>query len=223
MGKLQENFRGKGKRFSDVIPADNPINNKIRKILLSIMCISLFFTAAITATTALFTGEKEVETHVVTGYLEFDFKRTNLIGQSLNGRGFLEEFSLNDEVNLKESGADAFDIKGLVPGATYTGDFLIENTGTTAFEAKISFINLENNSDYILQQIKVTLGYNDKHTTYSLCDFEQISLDLGVLEVKEDAKFTISINLPTETTNEAQSQNVYFDLKLEATQVLFEK
>ena len=131
MGKLQENFRGKGKRFSDVIPADNPINNKIRKILLSIMSISLFFTAAITATTALFTGEKEVETHVVTGYLEFDFKRTNLIGQSLNCRGFLEEFSLNDEVNLKESGADAFDNKGLVPGATYTGDFLIENTGTT--------------------------------------------------------------------------------------------
>jgi 23S rRNA-/tRNA-specific pseudouridylate synthase len=79
------------------------------------------------------------------------------------------------------------------------------------------------NSDYILQQIKVTLGYNDKYTTYSLCDFEQISLDLGVLAVEEDAEFTISINLPAETTNEAQSQNVYFDLKLEATQVLFEK
>lgn len=223
MEKIQENFRGKGKRFSEVINEENPINKKIRKILLSTMIISLFFTAAITATTALFTGEKEVETHVVTGYLEFDFKRTNLIGQSLNGRGFLEEFSLNDEVNLKESGADAFDIKGLVPGATYTGNFLLENTGTTAFEAQISFINLENNSDYILQQIKVTLGYNDKYTTYSLCDFEQISLDLGVLAVEEDAEFTISINLPAETTNEAQSQNVYFDLKLEATQVLFEK
>ena len=50
----------------------------LRKILLSIMSISLSSTALITATTALFTGEEEVKTHVVTGNLDFDFKRTNL-------------------------------------------------------------------------------------------------------------------------------------------------
>ena len=193
----------------------------LRKILLSITIISLSSTTLITATTALFTGEEEIKTHVVTGNLDFEFKRTNLIGETLNGRGFLEEFKDNSKVNLKESGANAFNIKGMVPGATYKGTFNLVNIGTTAFNAQISFTNLEKSNEYILKQIKITLDYENKSSIYSLIDFNKISLDLGVLASKEEVDFIISINLPSDTNNEAQNSNVHFDLRLDATQVLY--
>ena len=194
----------------------------LRKILLSITIISLSSTTLITATKALFTGEEEIKTHVVTGNLDFEFKRTNLIGETLNGRGFLEEFKDNSKVNLKESGANAFNIKEMVPGATYKGTFNLVNIGTTAFNAQVSFTNLEKSNEYILKQIKVTLDYENISSTYSLIDFNKISLDLGVLASKEEVNFIISINLPSDTNNEAQNSNVNFDLRLDATQVLYE-
>lgn len=204
------------------IKKDNKDSVTLKKVLLSLIIICLSSSVLITATTALFTGEKEVGTHVVTGNLDFEFKRTNLIGQTLNGRGFLEDFQVDSEVNLKQDGANAFNIKEMVPGATYRGSFHLENTGTTAFEANISFVNLENSNEYLLKQIKITLNFNNVENTYNLIDFRKINLDLGVLACDEFVNFDIAINLPSETTNEAQDANVDFDLRLEATQVLYE-
>ena len=137
-------------------------NNKeeystLRKILLSITIISLSLTVLISSSKALFIGEEEVKTHVVTGNLDFEFNRTKLIGEALNNRGFLEKFNDESKVNLKESGANAFNIKEMVPGALYQGTFNLVNIGSTAFNAKISFTNLENSNEYILNQIKISL------------------------------------------------------------------
>lgn len=203
-------------------------NNKeeystLRKILLSITIISLSLTVLISSSKALFIGEEEVKTHVVTGNLDFEFNRTKLIGEALNNRGFLEKFNDESKVNLKESGANAFNIKEMVPGALYQGTFNLVNIGSTAFTSKISFTNLENSNEYILNQIKISLDYDGNNNTYSLIEFNKISLDLGVLESKEEVNFIISINLPSDTNNEAQNAYVNFDLRLEATQVLYEK
>ena len=224
MKKINYNFLERKKFINQTKLKGKEQNyNILRKILLSLMIISLSLTTLITASSALFTGEEEVKTHVVTGNLNFEFKRTNLIGETLNGRGFLEEFEDDSKVNLKDSGANAFSIKDMVPGATYKGTFNLVNTGSTAFDAKISFTNLENSNVYILKQIKVSFNYNEKNTTYSLIDFNKISLDLGILTIKDEVDFTISINLPSDTNNEAQNSKVNFDLRLDATQVLYKK
>lgn len=197
-------------------------HSTLRKVLFSLIMICLLSSALITATTALFSGEKEVETHVVTGNLNFEFERTNLIGEAVNDRGFLDDFQDGSLVDLKETGANAFNITEMVPGATYTGEFVLRNTGTTAFEANISFINLEHTSDYLLQQIQISYELDGNSTTYSLIDYATVNLDLGVLAAGDEVEFTISITLPAATNNDAQDTSVNFDLRLVATQVLYE-
>ena len=195
----------------------------LRKILLSIMIISLSFTVLISATKALFTGQEEIKTHIVTGNLDFKFERVNLTYESLNEKGYLEKYNDDSKINLKETGANAFNINEMVPGSMYNGTFNLVNIGSTAFTSKISFINLENSNEYILEQIKISLDYNNENITYSLIDFNKISLDLGVLELNENINFAISIYLPIDTNNDAQDTYVNFDLRLELTQVLYEK
>ena len=195
----------------------------LRKILLSIMIISLSFTVLISATKALFTGQEEIKTHIVTGNLDFKFERVNLTYESLNEKGYLEKYNDDSKINLKGTGANAFNINEMVPGSMYKGTFNLVNIGSTAFTSKISFINLENSNEYILEQIKISLDYNNENITYSLIDFNKIPLDLGILELNENINFAISIYLPIDTNNDAQDTYVNFDLRLELTQVLYEK
>lgn len=194
----------------------------LRKVLFSLIMICLLSSALITATTALFSGEKEVETHIVTGNLNFDFERVNLSGEAINEKGFLDDFNDDTLVDLKASGANAFDITEMVPGATYTGDFVLRNTGTTAFDANISFINLEHTSAYLLEQIQITFELDGNSNTYSLATYSSVVLDLGVLAADTEVEFSITINLPAAANNDAQDSSVNFDLRLVATQVLYE-
>ena len=194
----------------------------VRKILVSVMMICLLSSALITATTALFSGEKEVETHIVTGNLDFEFKRSYLAGEAINDKGFLTPVADDEDVDFSQSGAKAFDITKMVPGATYIGTFELKNTGSTAFEANITFINLDSANNYLLEQIQVSFEYDGQPVTYSLSDFNNINFDLGVFAAGDVAEFYITIALPAATGNDAQNSNVNFDLRLVATQVLYE-
>ena len=197
-------------------------SNQLKKILISVIAICLSLSAVVVASKALFTGEKETGTHIVTGNLNFEFKRTNLTGEVINDKGYLDDFTDPEDKDLKETGANAFDIDKMVPGATYKGTFYLKNIGTTAFDANISFTNLVKDNDYLLNQIKIAFEYNNVVSNYSLSQFDDISLDLGVLECNDEIEFDLTISLPSDTTNEAQNKNVNFDLRLEATQVLNE-
>ena len=113
-------------------------------------------------------------------------------------------------------------LTGVATGATYTGDFVLRNTGTTAFDANISFINLEHTSAYLLEQIQITFELDGNSNTYSLATYSSVVLDLGVLAADTEVEFSITINLPAAANNDAQDSSVNFDLRLVATQVLYE-
>lgn len=193
---------------------------KLKIVLVAITLISISSAALVTATKALFTGKQEVPTHVVTGNLDFEFYRTKVEGQALTAEGYVDDYADNTKVNLTESGADAFDIDLLVPGSTYTATFNLKNVGTTAFESNISFINLECDNQYLLEQIVITTEFNAVTETYSLSEYATINLELGHLAVSEDLDFKVSLSLPSTADNKAQDSDVKFAIKLDAVQVL---
>lgn len=203
-----------------IIDGNEKEYTRLKVVLVSIITIVLSSACLITATNALFTGDNEVKTHVVTGNLDFEFTRTRLVGQVLNEEGYLEDYESTQLVDLTESGVDAFGINLMVPGSTYVGTFNLKNTGTTAFSSLISFTNLEGENEYLLKQIKVTTEFNDNIVEYTLDQFNTIKLDLGNLTVNTEVDFDIGITLPEATNNDAQDSEVSFDIRLEATQVI---
>lgn len=210
------------KKIKQVILSGNESNEKtkLKKVLLSLIIITLSVTCVITVTSALFTGKKEVETHVTTGNLSFELTRTKLVGKELdNNTGLLKDFESTEVKDLSETGVDAFGVNTLVPGSTYTATFNLKNVGTTAFTSKISFTNLEGSNEYLLKQIKVTTVFNNVTNYYTLDQYSSVSLDLGVLNKGNDLDFQIGLELLSTTNNDAQSSSANFDLRLEATQV----
>ena len=193
---------------------------KLKITLIAITLISISSAALVTATNALFTGNKEVETHVVTGNLDFEFYRTKIVGQSLGSDGYLADYKSDKLVDLTETGADAFSIDTLVPGSTYTATFNLKNVGTTAFKSNISLIDIECANQYLLDKITITTEYNSVVEEYALKDYASIVLDLGQLAVGEDLDFYVSLSLPEAADNQAQNSNVNFAIKLDAVQVL---
>ena len=138
----------------------------------------------------------------------------------LKSEGYLDDYTNNEKVNLTDSGADAFDIDLLVTGSTYTATFNLKNVGTTAFESLISFVNLECNNQYLIDQIVITTEFNSITETYSLSEYNTIDLDLGQLAVSKDLDFKVSLSLPSTTGNQAQDSEVKFAIKLDAVQVI---
>ena len=221
MKKMKEtNINHKLKKIKPVvINGDDNSSSKLKTVLISLILIALSGTCIVTGTSALFTGEKEVGTHITTGNLSFELNRTKLTGKTLNDKGFLESFESNEIEDLSKSGADAFGLNTLVPGSTYTATFNLKNIGTTAFTSKISFTNLEGVNEYLLKQIEVTTNFNNVTKEYTLDKYQNISIDLGVLEKDKDLDFQIGLELLTATNNDAQSSSCNFYLRLEATQV----
>ena len=115
--------------------------NRKRALLFSGAVILLCMTVVTGMTWALFTDTKTVTNHLQAGDLEITLKRTELVKNTLNGKGFLEEITVQKSTDVPEDFTTSNDknVFGLeseekvVPGSEFVATMQIENNSDVAF------------------------------------------------------------------------------------------
>lgn len=184
---------------------------------------------AIGGTYALFSRTADTTVHVKVGNLNFKFERTKLVSDELDSTtGYLAERTDTTVVDLTASGAKAMDVANAAPGASYTGTFVLTNTGSTAFEVSVALNNakvtneagadvVSTNSVWANTSVAIhTEGQEDK--IMKLNNLSSASLP----NVTKDAAltFTVKVTLGNAIDNDGQNANLSFAVVLTATQAL---
>lgn len=184
---------------------------------------------AIGGTYALFSRTADTTVHVKVGNLNFKFERTKLVSDELDSTtGYLAERTDTTVVDLTASGAKAMDVANAAPGASYTGTFVLTNTGSTAFEVSVALNNakvtneagadvVSTNSVWANTSVAIhTEGQEDK--IMKLNNLSSASLP----NVTKDAAltFTVKVILGNAIDNDGQNANLSFAVVLTATQAL---
>ena len=203
--------------------------NRSRAMIVSSSIILICLTVLVGMTVVLFTEQEVVGNHLRAGDLNITLERTKLTSTYLTNLGELDTI-VNDEVkdftrNVKDN---VFDLNGavIVPQSKYTAEMKITN-GSERAPSDVDFaywieIVYNGESDVPLaEQINVTVNteaskrLNEGLTVGSETD------PIGVLAVGESAEFTVTIeflDLDIAVNNEAQGNNVKFDLVVHAVQ-----
>ena len=203
--------------------------NRSRAMITSSAIILLCLTILVGMTVALFTDEEVVGNHLRAGDLNITLERTKLTSTYLTNLGRLDTI-VNDEVkdftrNVKDN---VFDLNGavIVPQSKYTAEMRITNGSERApsdvdFAYWIEIVYIGESDVPLAEQINVTVNteaskrLNEGLTVGSETD------PIGVLAVGESADFTVTIeflDLDIAVNNEAQGNNVKFDLVVHAVQ-----
>ena len=203
--------------------------NRSRAMITSSAIILLCLTILVGMTVALFTDEEVVGNHLRAGDLNITLERTKLTSTYLTNFGKLDTI-VNNEVkdftrNVKDN---VFDLNGavIVPQSKYTAEMRITNGSERApsdvdFAYWIEIVYIGESDVPLAEQINVTVNteaskrLNEGLTVGSETD------PIGVLAVGESADFTVTIeflDLDIAVNNEAQGNNVKFDLVVHAVQ-----
>ena len=184
---------------------------------------------AIGGTYALFSRTADTTVHVKVGNLNFKFERTKLVSDELDSTtGYLTEHADTTVVDLTPNGAKAMDVANAAPGASYTGTFVLTNTGSTAFNVVVtmkepSVTNTEGapltSANSIWDNTSITVhtdGQEDK--TMKLNNLS--STNLPNVTKGEALTFSVKVALDTLIVNDGQGANLSFAVVLTATQAI---
>ena len=203
--------------------------NRSRAMITSSAIILLCLTILVGMTVALFTDEEVVGNHLRAGDLNITLERTKLTSTYLTNLGRLDTI-VNDEVkdftrNVKDN---VFDLNGavIVPQSKYTAEMRITNGSERApsdvdFAYWIEIVYIGESEVPLAEQINVTVNTEaSKRLNEGLMVGSETD-PIGVLAVGESADFTVTIeflDLDIAVNNEAQGNNVKFDLVVHAVQ-----
>lgn len=215
--------------------------NRKRALLVSGAVVLLCMTVVVGMTWALFTDTQKVTNHLKAGDLNITLERVGLKKTMLNSNGYLETVEYSEE-DAKEDFSDpeeenVFDIKDdekIVPLSEYTADMKITNKSDVAFKYYIQIATSEENESdpELAEQIEVTVtvkGDNGETITKRL----DVGLSVGdetdanaidVLGVGDYGEFTVNVKFLDDRVitgidnDDAQGDNVYFDLVVHAVQ-----
>ena len=184
---------------------------------------------AIGGTYALFSRTADTTVHVKVGNLNFKFERTQLLSRELDSStGYLTDHTDTTVVDLTASGAKAMDVANAAPGASYTGTFVLTNTGSTAFEVSVALNNAKvtneagadvasTNSVWANTSVAIhTEGQEDK--TMKLNNLSSASLPNVIKGAA--LTFTVKVALGNAIDNDGQGANLSFAVVLTATQAI---
>lgn len=183
-------------------------------IIGSILAATMFLSIGIGTTLALYTSEKSVNVHLVSGSLDAGLYLTNMTRDELTEDG---EWIVDKEVAIEEwEGYDA-DKKGvdlevysealfedvkLVPQMKGSASFILYNYGDVAFNYTVSVVN-ESADDELSEQLTITKPEKT-----------------GTLLVGKSVEFELSYEFTSsEDNNDAMDQTVTFDISVVCTQV----
>ena len=203
--------------------------NRSRAMITSSAIILLCLTILVGMTVALFTDEEVVGNHLRAGDLNITLERTKLTSTYLTNLGKLDTI-VNNEVkdftrNVKDN---VFDLNGavIVPQSKYTAEMRITNGSERApsdvdFAYWIEIVYIGESEVPLAEQINVTVNTEaSKRLNEGLMVGSETD-PIGVLAVGESADFTVTIeflDLDIAVNNEAQGNNVKFDLVVHAVQ-----
>lgn len=190
--------------------------------ILIVLCIALL----IGGTYALFSDRIEVENHLQAGTLKIKLERTSLTKTCLDETtGYLNTLTNTSTVDFtNQTTENVFGIgtnELVVPGSSYEAQMKITNKGSVAFtyDIKLSLLSVQTNA--LASQMKVYIDGVDKGYLSQLAQANsQVTIATGTMTKADVAKtFTIKIVFENlSTNNDAQNQDVSFDLIVAATQ-----
>ena len=199
-----------------------------KKLLLAFMTIAVCLALLVTGTYALFSTQVGVENHLVAGNLSVTLVRDKLVTVSLGENGHLTRTT--DEGDKDFTNATKENLFGIeegvkiAPDCSFTADMVLTNSGSVAISYWIE-IKLEGTANELAEQLLVTVASKDvpvKEVGKSLKDGLTLGSEedgVGIVEVKSSANFSVTVEFQDlDTNNDAQGQEVTFDLIVHAIQ-----
>lgn len=209
---------------------------KFRTLFVAIVTIMLSFAVLAGGTFALFTEDHKITNHLQAGTLKIDLYRTHLRYAAVNADGVLEEKDDHGQ-RIPFSGSqykpdihpNLFDIDKdvlLVPTCWYEATLEIVNNSDIKFTSSVDIVfDDEESGKELADQLVLTVmnldGTGAKSVTVG--DIPEEGLPLNAFNDPSVKTFSFIVliefkNMENEENNKAQSQDVYFDLVVKATQ-----
>ncbi len=201
--------------------------SKMSVLLASSVIILLCVTMLIAGTYALWSDSVSVDNHLTAGSLDVKLERINLNKTILDSQtGYLITNSSDTVVDFTDSNTqddNVFDVsegEKVVPGTSYEATMKISNNGDVAFEYDV-IIKLTSVNNALAEQLKVYVDGVDKGFLSEYENDGQVVIDSQTMAKNDNAKvFVVKIVFEhLATNNEAQNQEVMFDLLVNAIQI----
>lgn len=214
--------------------------SKIRTLLIASVMIMLCAATIVGGTYAMWSSNIKVTTHLVAGSLDVQLKRTYLEKYSLKNKMYMATEVSSDTVDFTTpTSASVFGIDDdelVVPTTHYAARLELSYNGDFAIDYTINIVVSNESDKNLAKQLKVYIGKdgNNGSVVYDngrylandvvengegTTSFLTYNVENGVLVGStKKTHFWIKIELPRDASNLAQSQEVYFDLCVTATQ-----
>lgn len=211
------------------------MKNRIKALTLLFVAITICLTLITFGTYALFSDSVTIEHHLQAGSLDAKLERTYLESKVLGADGYLESKTDSNLVDFTSSTTLTDNVFGLgsnelvAPGASYEATMKLSNNGTVAFAYYIAISFKDKVASELASQLKLYV------TTYDEQGNEVVkeayvkdgllvgseSAPLGELAAGASANFKVKVVFENLTNNnDAQNDEVNFDLSVYANQVL---
>ena len=209
-----------------------------RAIAVSVAGIAVAASAVVAGSYALFTDEVRINNHLVAGKMEATLGRTGYTVTRLNKEGYLETVTVDESKAPTDfTGSTDLNIFGMskeekiVPGSSYSATMQLSNESDAVFGYWLELQVTEGADTALAQQLVLTVDLpgdtNDKEVYFSEISGSVLSLGnesnaLSEVGLKKSETFTVSVSfasLSSDVNNQAQGQELAFDLVVYAVQV----
>lgn len=205
-----------------------------RNLVLSSLVIMMCLVLMTLSTFALYTDTITINQHLQSGTLDIELKRTSLKYNYLNKDGYFVEKENNEIIDFSKTSTNNKNIFNInkktqiVPGSYYNASMELINKGSVAFVYWIEVVLLDDYYNDLSKQLEIIvttydLDLNKKEYIAKLNEgliLGNETKPLGEMLVKDSPlKFDIKITfIESELNNNAQNQNVNFDIIVHAVQ-----
>lgn len=209
--------------------------SKIKTLVLASVMIMLCAAMIVGGTYALWSDSVTVTNHLSAGKLDVKLERTYLEKHMLGDDMRMTDTTNSDVVNFSESTTEnVFGIGSnelIVPTSSYSARLKLTNEGNVAVDYTVKIIVKDNSGQDLAKQLKVSIGNEENgNVTYDEGQFlasegndgvEYLTYTIAGGSMYTTAtEFWVKVEFVDDDAinNEAQTQEVFFDLLVEATQ-----
>ena len=198
--------------------------NRKRALLISGSVVLLCLSVIVGMTWALFSDQEVVTNHLKAGDLDVTLVRTKLTSTYLTNRGFLD--TITDETdkdftNGTSENVFALDGAVIVPQSKYIAEMQVANQSDVAFGYWVEIVYTGSANVELAEQISVTVNTAEAKLLNQGLTVGSESEPIAVLGVGDASDFTVTVeflDLDSAINNQAQGDNVTFDLVVHAVQ-----
>ena len=198
--------------------------NRRRTLLISGSTVLLSLTVIVGMTFALFSDEEIVNNHLKAGDLDITLTRTKLTSTYLTEKGFLDTVT-DDRDKDFSNGTDenVFALEGavIVPQSKYIAEMQVSNNSDVAFGYWVEIVYTGKAEIELADQIDITVNTAESKRLNQGLMVGSANEPIAVLGVGDASTFTVTVefmDLANDVNNQAQGDDVTFDLVVHAVQ-----